>query len=81
MRLTLTPQLLKMLEAIQQQRRAKTVNSIFIGPSKRTIHSLHARLAKNRAGPRKPIIVPENQRRGFVPLERFRCYRGDGAEP
>jgi hypothetical protein len=80
MRLTLTPQLLKMLEVMQRQQKLFHTR-LLIGPGKRTIHSLHARLAKNRAGPRKPIIIPENQRRGFVPLERFRCYRGTGATP
>ena len=71
MRFNLTPQLLVLLESIQRMKHAQVIAGVQIGPGKLTIHSLHARLAKNRAGPRKPIIVPENQRRGFVPLRGF----------
>jgi hypothetical protein len=78
MRLNLTPQLLTMLEAMQRQQRLSR-RAIFIGPGKATIHSRHAKLAKNHSGPRKPIIVRASQQRGLVPLDSFKCYRTGAA--
>lgn len=66
MRFNVTPQLLVLLERIKRMKHAQVIAGVKIGPGKRTIHSLHGRLAKNNAGPYRPNIVQPNQQRGFV---------------
>jgi hypothetical protein len=45
---------------------APVIAGVRIGPGKRTIHSLHARLAKNHCTGSNPNIIKPNQQPGFV---------------